>query len=122
MKKIAYDLDGTIIISKFKNHWLKKRFNRLNPKVNIEDIKIIITARNYKDKKITLKTLKRFGMNPDKIKIIYNPLKMWHNTYVVQFKKAFCEIYHIDEYIDNDKEINFGIRELSGGKIKCRTV
>jgi len=116
----AYDLDGTIIISPFKNVQLRKFFWRMNPSINKSDVEYIITARTSQWKIVTWLTCKICGLHNIK-KIIFNPVDRWDIEYVSNWKCRCLMDHNFDAYVDNNCALLDAIR-ANGFKGELRNV
>lgn len=108
---IAYDLDGTILFSRYNNPILKKIWFTINPNICKSEVENIITARTSDWAEITWLSCKLLGLN-NVSTIIFNPIPRWDLKYIVAWKTTALENYNFDTYIDNDQLICDGIHSL----------
>ena len=106
---IAYDLDGTILLSPVNNIYLKKIFWKVNPKIDKNDVHTIITARTTSWLELTWLTCKIIGLNKLHT-IIFNPENNWTVNYISNWKYRVLTEYGFDTYIDNDRNMLIRIR------------
>lgn len=99
--RIVYDIDGTLDLNLW-GAWSHlatgKRF--LNPNINPNRVKYIITGRPEIRRELTVTHLNEMGIAP---KVLFmNPLGILDFDYIVRMKAAYLSILKADVYVDDD--------------------
>ena len=113
-KRIVYDIDGTVDLNLWGT-WTHiptgKRL--LNPGVNPEKIKYVITGRPESKRELTLNHLVELGVTP---KILFmNPLGILDPSYMMMMKASYLNILKADVYVDDDPIWKFQMHKYWNG-------
>lgn len=108
---IAYDLDGTILFSRYSNPILKKIWFTINPNICKLEVENIITARTSDWAEITWLSCRLLGLH-NVSSIIFNPIPCWDLKYIATWKAKILKNCNFNTYIDNDQTICDSIQDL----------
>lgn len=99
--RIVYDIDGTVDLNLWGT-WTHVATGRrfLNPNINPDRVKYVITGRPESKRDITVAHLNELGVKP---KVLFmNPLGILDFNYIVQMKAAYLSLLLADVYVDDD--------------------
>jgi len=115
-KRICFDIDGTLDLNLWGTWTHQPTGSRLlNPGVNPDKVKYVITGRPESKRELTMQHLTELGVKP---KVLFmNPLGILDFDYIMMMKACYLRILKADIYVDDDVTWKFKMHKYWDGLV-----